>query len=193
MKPPVISVSVPEYTIDTKPDYMGIGRKVDAVIEANFPDGNYVCRSLGSWDHPAKTLDEFVETILALGYDKYDPQREEVDYSAFCAFDHDFHASWFAIAKGAIVQDEAAVIPSMFGDIVYHFYEHAPLSRGYPVRIDVLALYDASKMQLAERKNPQTDGLTPERAAGLGADLYKFRDPERRTEALVGIVKILPE
>ena len=38
----VITVSVPEYTVDKKPDYLGIGKKVDEVIESNFTDQKFV-------------------------------------------------------------------------------------------------------------------------------------------------------
>ena len=35
----VISVSVPEYTVESKPDYLAVGAKVDRAVEKGFPDG----------------------------------------------------------------------------------------------------------------------------------------------------------
>ena len=43
----VITVSVPEYTVSKRPDYLKIGKKVDEAIESNFTDQKFVYRAIG--------------------------------------------------------------------------------------------------------------------------------------------------
>lgn len=61
------------------------------------------------------------------------------------------------------------------------------LDRGYRVRIDVLIIYDASKLVRAKKIDPKAECARPE----LEECLYKFKDPEHKQDALAGIVKIL--
>ena len=147
----VIEISAPEYKIDSKPDYMAVGTKIDRLIGSSFEDGKYVVRAIGSSDHPGKSLDEVAEIILKLGTDKYDPDRKEV--GDFSAYNHHFQGSSFEIAKGKLAGDERKVYVSVFGDIVYHFYEYTPFDRGYPVRIDILMIYHADKLEPAKPVN----------------------------------------
>ena len=80
----VVEILLPEYKIDSRPDYLSFGSRVDRLIGTSFVDGRYVMRAIGSSDHPGKSLDEVVEIILEMGTDKYDRYREEVgDFSAY--------------------------------------------------------------------------------------------------------------
>ena len=85
--------------------------------------------------------------------------------------------------------DPDAVVPSFFGDIAYHFFEHAPIDRGYRVRIDLLLIYDAAMLIPGTKRTPKLAGVEPR----FERHLYRFPDGERRSEALVGLVKILRE
>lgn len=78
-------------------------------------------------------------------------------------------------------------IVSTFGDIVYHFYEHAPLDRGYPVKIDLLLIYDIHQLKRAKKFNPKSKSVR----FGLNNYLYKFKNRKNKAESLLGIVKIL--
>jgi hypothetical protein len=186
---PVIlySVSVPEYTVKEKPDYLKVGRKVDGEIEKHLPDGKYVYRALGLDDHPGRPLDELVTIIVASGTDKYDPLRKGVCHEQFCVYDFDIHARLFEIKGAKIVIESEDRVPSLFGDTIYDFYEHAPLDRGHSVRIDLLVLYDPDKMETAKLISPAGPRVRHE----LEKYLYKFRDPSNKQGALLGIVKIL--
>ncbi|MBU0612893.1 hypothetical protein KKB10_02645 [Patescibacteria group bacterium] len=183
----IIEVHVLEYRLNTKPDYFSIGRKVDAEIEKSLPNGRYVCRAIGKDDHPDLSLNEFVEIVLKLGTDKYDPKRKEVCFEGFCMYDHDIQAGSFDIKNHKIILDDSYECPSMFGDIVKKFYENVLLDRGYRVRIDVLIIYNANKLLRAKKIDQKAEGARPE----LEKCLYKFKDPEHKQDALVGIVKIL--
>lgn len=117
----IIEVHVPEYCLDIKPDYLKVGQKVDAEIEKNLPDGQYIYRAIGKDDHPDLSVNELVKVILELGTDKYDPKRKEACFEEFCMYDHDMHAGSFSIKGHKIVLDRSYEYPSMFGDTVKKF------------------------------------------------------------------------
>jgi hypothetical protein len=183
----ISSISVPEYTLKDKPDYIEVGNKVDSFVAQNFLDGKYVVRAISSDDHPEKTLDELIDTILKLGTDRYDPNRKSVAHEDFSVYDYDFHASEINIKNGKIVPNKTDEFPTSFGSIVYNFYENAPIDRGYPVRIDLLLLYDPNKLEKATKLNSKSIGV----GLHLEEYLYKFKDRQHKANALVGIVKIL--
>jgi len=183
----VITISVPEYTVDKKPHYLRVGKKVDKAIENNFKNGKYIYRALSIDDHPGLTLDKLVSIILKLGTDKYDPERKGVCHEQFSVYDYDIQAGSFEITNSKIVIEESDTYPTLFGDTIYDFYENAPQDRGHPVRIDLLALYDINKLESAKLLNPQAAGVVPR----LEKYLYKFKNRENKKDGLVGIVKIL--
>ncbi len=183
----IIEIKVPEYTIDEKPNYLKIGGVVDDEIEKNFNDGEYIYRSIGKDDHPNLTLDELVSKILELGTDKYDPSRAEICAEDFKMFDHDIHAGSFKIKNSKIVLNKSYTLPTLFGDTIRDFYEKTLLDRGYPVRIDILIIYDANKLERAEKIDPNAPDGRPETTNCL----YKFKDKENKRDALVGIIKIM--
>ena len=183
----IIEVHVPEYNLHTKPDYLKIGRKVDAEIEKNLPDGYYVYRALGKDDHPNISLHELSEIIVKLGTDKYDPNRKEVCFEEFSSYDHDIQAGSFYIQNHRIILDDSYEYPSMFGDTVKKFYENVLLDRGYRIRIDIVIIYDANKLVRAKKVDRKASNIRLE----LENCLYKFKDPKHKQDALVGIIKIL--
>jgi hypothetical protein len=183
----VVAVSVPEYNVNRKPDYIAIGKKVDRVIESNFTDRKYVYRAIGKDDHPQLTLDELVSIIIKSGTDRYDPERKGVCHEQFSVYDYDLHAGSFEIKNSLIVIEETDTYPTLFGDTAYDFYENAPLDRGYPVRIDLLVLYDPGKLELAKKIDPQA----PTVLHPLEKYLHRFKDRKNKVDALLGIVKIL--
>lgn len=183
----IVSVHVPEYTLNSRPDYIAIGKKVDKEIAKNFDDGVYVARAIGKDDHTHLSLDQLVDLIVETGTDKYDPQRRSVVHEEFSAYDYDFQADKFGIKDSKMVFDDLETSHTLFGDIVSNFYENAPIDRGYPVRIDLLLLYDAKQLQPAPKSNLKIAGVNPK----FEKYLYRFRNRNNKKAALVGIVKIL--
>jgi hypothetical protein len=183
----IVSVPVPEYTENKKPDYLKIGKIVDKVIEENFSDGRYIYRALSSDDHPDKTPDELVSIITELGTDKYDPSRKSVCHEQYSVYDYDIRAGSFEIRNAKIIVEPTDNYPTLFGDTIYDFYENAPQDRGHSVRIDLLVLYDVNKLEPAKLKNPGSVGVEPR----LSKYLYRFKDRDNKQEALLGIVKVL--
>ncbi len=183
----VIEVHLPEYHIKEKPEYLKIGRKVDEILESSFPDGKYIIRAISSQDHPRCSINELVKIILKLGTDRYDPNRMAVAHEEFCEYDYDIQASTFEIKGGKIVPNKEDKYPSIFGSIIYNFYENTLGDRGYSVRIDLLLVYDINKLKKAEKVNFNIKRDRP----GWDLYLYKFKNQEKKKNALLGIVKIL--
>ncbi len=72
---PVYTISLPEYKIEPQTDWLAVGRKLDSLITTHFEGKWLAIRAIGLIDHPGRSLDDLVSTILELGTDKYDPQR----------------------------------------------------------------------------------------------------------------------
>jgi hypothetical protein len=183
--PKIIRVPVPEYHVRDRPDYDVIGSKVDQAIGKVLSDGVYIIRSIGLQDHAGLTLDQLVQIVLATGTDKYDSDRTAVGQEEFSGYDYDIQAGPVEVKRGRLEPDESD--DTVFGGIARHFFEGAPLDRGYPVRIDLLLLYDPAKMLRARKRDSGAKGVRK----GLNKFLYKFRDPADKKGALVGLVEIL--
>ena len=182
----VIEISLPEYHIKEKPAYLKLGQKVDKVIEENFPDGKYILRAISLDEHKDISLDQLAEIVIKTGTDKYDQKRKGVEHDKFLAYDYDTQAGTITIKNGKLVIPKTYKYTSEFADIVWHFYEHAPYDRGYPVRIDMLIVYDAKMLTKAIKVKEK-----PEVRKELTDYLYKFNNPEEKKEALIGVIKIL--
>jgi hypothetical protein len=174
--PIVLTVALPEYRIDTRPDYR-LGEHVDDVVRAHFDLNRVVIRAISSSDHPQFSLDQLADVILEKGTDKYDPNRKGVAYEEFEPYRPDFHGGPFG------TDDETA---SFFGGVMKHFYEDAPTDRGYPLRIDLLLIYDRDQLVPAEKVDPEKPRVRPR----LESFLFRFKDPKKKPEALLGLVKI---
>jgi hypothetical protein len=176
--PLVLAISLPGYTIDAKPDY-ALGRRVDRILRARFDVDRILIRALSSSDHPRFSLDQLAREILERGTDKHDPERKGVSHSEFEPYRPDLQAAPFEV----VAPDD-----SVFGGIMRHFYEHAPLDRGYPLRIDLLVIYDQGQLMPAKKADSEQRGTEPR----LERYLLRFRNPGRKQDALLGLVKILP-
>ena len=176
METSIISISLPEYNIDTQPDYQAIGAKIDKLLEENFSGKDVAIRALSLTDHPQFSLADFVKIILEKGTDKYDPSRKGIE--GFEDYDVDFQAGFCTIGKNHFGEG---------ADIIQKFYENVLLDRGYRLRIDVLLIYDLNQLTRASKTDPTKPGVHPR----LEPYMFKFKDPEHKQSALLGIVKLL--
>lgn len=178
-KPKVIEISIPEYTIDSQPDHKSVGAKIDETIADNF-EGTFLLRALSIIDHPQYTLDEFADIILKTGTDKYDPNRKGVAHEEFEPYRPDIQAGEIVIKDGKIVGES-------FSEDIRRFYENVLLDRGYRLRVDLIVLYDPEQLVQAEK----IDHTKPSTEPHLEQYLWRFKDPDNKPRALVGIIKIL--
>jgi hypothetical protein len=181
----ILNINLPQYNISTQPNYTQLGNIVDKEIVNTLPNGKYLIRGIGSQDHPNLTYDELIEKITLLGTDKYDKDRKSVVYEDFKEYDYDIQASEIEIKEGKLLIPSHNKYPSIFGEIIYDFYENALQDRGYRVRVDILMIYDITRLHLAK---PIT---TPKEWVKLFEKyLYKFKDGLRKKDALLAIFKI---
>lgn len=183
----IISIHIPEYKLEIEPNFLNIGEKVDRLIEKNFDDGKYILRAIGKDDHPLMSLEDLISAILKIGTDKYNPKRKSVVEDDFKDYNYDIQGELFEIKNGKILLEEKSTIHSLFGDVIYKFYKHAPLDRGYSIRIDLLLLYNANKLIRAKKINQNLKRVDPK----FEKYLYKFENESNKKEALFGIIKIL--
>jgi hypothetical protein len=161
------SISLPEYTVDEKPDSKNIGLKIDVVLRANFK-GEVVIRCLSTVDHDLG-LDELVEKIKETGTDKYDQAREGVGY--FEGKQIDFFGLPADLSRDKPIMEE----------FIDDFYESAFQDRGKRMRIDLVLVYDKSKLEMVEHLyegHAESDG-------------FIFKDATNKPAALLGIIRIL--
>ncbi len=187
MAPKIIEVKLPEYQINIKPDYLKLGKKVDKFIEKNIPNGKYIVRAISLDEHPNLNLQKLTDIVKVTGTDKYNKKRKGIGHNEFRDYDYDIQAGVITIKHNKVVIPKDYKYPTEFGDIIYHFYQHDPLDRGYPVRIDLLLFYDFYQLEKAKRIRFQAKEIRKE----LENYLYKFKYPQRKRDSLLFIFKIL--
>ena len=169
---PVYSISLPEYRVDQKPDYEDVGAKIDVTIQKNFLGKKVCIRALGSQDHTL-SKENLVKRIMEEGTDKYDPNKQS------------FWHGWDVYKNKGI--DLFACFKKVTRDfhfmheVVGDFYEGALADRGYSVRVDLLLFYDPNKLEMIPIKYAEDD---------IGEDAWKFKFPEKKRDALMGIIII---
>ena len=175
---PVYTISLPEYKIEAETDWLAVGRRLDDLVMTHFQGKRLAIRGIGLVDHPGRSLQELVSTILELGTDKYDPDRKGLHYKRDEA--SDICAGPCLVTKDGL-KSPRDLDGSVMAFCVQIFYEGALADRGYSIRLDVLMLYDLDQLQ------PLGD-LAPEECFE-----FAFKHPDRKREALLGVIKILRE
>jgi hypothetical protein len=168
-----VTLALPEYQVTSEPDYKAIGKIVDDELRKHFMGQTIVARGIGSSEHPGKTIDELVEIIKRDGTDRYDPNRTGDRYENIQGKRIDLFG--FRRKVGPHMQ--------LFKDVVYGFYHSALGIHSKAVRIDILIIYDASKLKAVVH---QYEGRTDKKRDG-----FTLRDPAHKQDALLGIVKIM--
>ncbi len=173
MSIPIFKLNIPEYKVDSQPDFAKIGTQIDKTIIDEFLGQKLVIRCLGSQNHPGKTLDELVDIILKLGTDRYDPSRIGDRYENIDNKHIDIFALDFEITKD--------------GRYLEHFIEPFyawPKKLGEtPIKLDIIILYNQDKLDKVEHKYKGRDDVK--------SDGFIFKEPGNKVGALKGIIKIL--
>jgi len=176
MTPPVFAISLPEYKPNEKPDVLKIGPKLDSLLEKNFYGKLIVIRCISTQDHPGKTPDELADIVLRTGTDKYDAARKGIGYHV--GYDQgkriDFFGTAVKVTSGTDI---------FMTELLNDFYYGALGDRGYHLRIDLVMIYDSAKLTLVEHL--YGDDIEE-------SDGFIFKDPSRKADALLGIIKVLP-
>jgi hypothetical protein len=163
----ITEVSIPEYDLKKKVDYDAVGRKIDDHLKKHFRGKKAVIRAISSSERN-EDLDETVKTILKHGTDRTCPDVKGRGYDKNP--DIDIFGAQYDI-------DSAEAIGR---DFVQHFYEDPQKHGADPLKIDLLVVYDAQQLERVPhsvRDKPRHDG-------------YRFKHPEKKHEAVHGVVKI---
>jgi hypothetical protein len=179
MNPKIVTLAIPEYNIDDQPDYNTLGIKIDQALESNF-EGKFLERAISLTDHPQYNLDQLVDIIITTGTDKYDPKRKGVCYEQFEPYKPDLQAGDIDIVNHKLNEPYGK-------GLIKLFYENVLLDRGYRLRIDLILLYDPQQMLTANKIELTKPGVSPD----LEKYLWRFKDPNNKRQALVGLLKLL--
>jgi predicted PhzF superfamily epimerase YddE/YHI9 len=173
--PKTLEIALPEYKANTKPDYLAVGSKLDRLLEEHFAGQDIVLRCIGSQDHPGKTLNELAEIIIKTGTDKYDPVRTGQGYNV--GTDQGKHIDFFGTPVKVHVGTDIFTL-----ELLDDFYNGSLGDRGYAIRIDIVIVYDASKLTRVEHLY----GDDVEESDG-----FVFKEPGHKPSAVLGVLKIL--
>lgn len=175
---PVYTIDLPEYRAEPDTDWLAVGRKLDRLIETHFADQRLAVRAIGLVDHPQRSIDDLVTTVLELGTDRYDPDREGLYYEH--PGTDTLYAGPYAVTPDGLrsLRAQHEGLASAMAWLVEIFYDGALADRGYPVRLDLLLLYALDRLE------PLGD-QQPEESCYFG-----FRDPGRKRDALLGLIRI---
>jgi len=170
----VFTVYAPDYRIDIQPDYKAVGAIIDTELKKHFVGQMVGLRALGSQEHPGKTIDDLVEIIKRDGTDRYDPKRNGDRYDNV----EGKHIDLFLLRRKITEKSK------IFWQFVWSFYESPLKVRGYPVRADILVVYDLSKLKVVRTIHTHEGRPITKR------DGYIFRDAANKADAVLGVIKI---
>jgi hypothetical protein len=171
---PWFGVEIPKVYVDHAPDFGKIGGKIDVCLKQHFMGRRVAVRAIGSEEHEGKGLDELVEIVEVLGHDRYDSKRKGDRYENVEGKHIDFFALDFEIEEDG----------KYFEQFIEPFYYWPIVDRENPIRIDLALIYDVDQLESVEHRY---EG----RESEIKRDGFVFRDPERKKEALLGMIKIL--
>lgn len=195
MSIPIHSITLPEYTLDSKPEFYLIGSKLDAFIKENFPNQWLAVRGISLRDHPNQAMDDLVATIIQSGTDRYDPDRKGVHGDIDEQFGIELHATPMISRDGDLFcphYSNRLETGSVFGDFLLDCYEGTKVDRGYPLRLDIVMVYDLTMLEPApmiwKENGPVSHGdpINPQETT-----VFKFKYPDEKPKALLGIIKIV--
>ncbi len=169
----LLEITIPEYSVETEPDHKAIGKPVDDLLKQNFMGEKVLIRGLGSMEHPDKSIDEVVEIIKTTGTDRYDPKRIGDRYTNV----GDKYFDLCALRRTISPRSE------IFWQLSWSFYNSPLRERGYPVKVDIVTIYDAKQLKAVT--------YSPARHRGrIMRDGFVFRKPDDKAAAILGIIKI---
>jgi hypothetical protein len=170
----MLTVSLPQYKVDSEPDHKAIGKPVDDLLKKHFMGQKVLIRGLGSMEHPGKSVDEVIEIIKTTGTDRYSPKRIGDRYTNV----GDRYFDLCALRRTISPRSE------VFWQLSWSFYSSPLKERGYPVRLDILTIYDPKQLKAVT--------YSPVGHAGrIMRDGFVFRNPDNKASAILGIIKIL--
>lgn len=169
----LLTISLPRYGVDAEPDHKAIGKSVDDLLKEHFMGQEVLVRGLGSMEHPGKSVDEVIEIIKQTGTDRYDPKRIGDRYTNVGDKYFDLCALRRTISPSS----------KIFWQLSWSFYASPLKERGYPVRVDILIIYDSKQLKAVTYSPVGHKGR-------IMRDGFVFRNPDNKVASILGIIKI---
>ncbi len=169
---PVLSVALPDYTVDSEPDHRNLGKRVDDELRRHFTGETVLVRGLSSAAHPHLSVDGLIEAIKLHGTDRYDASRAGDRYDNI----QNRHIDLFAYRR------KIGPRTRLFEHLCWGFYHSAIAIHGKPVRLDLLTVYDASQLSIVTHGY---EGRTDTKRDG-----FAFKDPGAKPAALKAIIRL---
>jgi hypothetical protein len=185
----VVTLALPTYTVTEPPDAEALD---DLLCKTFGQDGEREIglRSVSLIDHPTHTHDSLGDVIMATGTDRYDPQRKGPLHEAYDPYGVELHVVPCMVSATSLRSSMCdgrtfyGTTESVMAEAVSDFYVGPPVDRGgVPLRIDLVTVYDLALLD-GIRIPFHGDEIPPLSAC-------RFRYPDRRRQAVVGLVKIL--
>lgn len=171
---PKFSYNIPREYLDKQPDFTKIGGVIDAYLKEYFLGKTIAIRVLSSNDHKGKTIDELIEIIKKLGYDRYDFNRLGDRYDNIDNKQIDFFALDFKVN----IDDcylEKLLEPMYFW----------PLSNDEkPMKVDIVIVYDVECLDMVEHHYLG-------REDEIKRDGFVFKDQNNKAQSILSIIKIV--
>lgn len=168
----LIEIELPEYSNQQEPDADAIGKAIDDEVKKYFLGKAVVLRGIASSEHPSKSIDELIGIISKTGTDKYDPERKGDRYENI----ENKHIDLFGMLTSVAEDSE------MTKAIIWGFYHSAKEVHGYPVKIDIVIIYDASQLDQISHQYEGRDDIKD--------DGFVFKDSNNKAQAVLGIIKV---
>lgn len=171
---PVYQITVKDYgcTAKVKPDWATIGAKIDKKLKEHFLGKRAAIRCISSREHKGKSVNEVVKIIKRLGTDRYDPHRKGDRYENIGNKKIDFFAIDFTIRPKSVIMEK----------FIEPFYTWLQQSGNEPIRLDIAIIYGLSKLKRVLHRY--------EGRSNVKKDGFVFRNPDKKKDALLGIIKI---
>lgn len=167
----VVEISLPEYKPNERPESLEIGQKLDQLLADNFYGKTVVVRCVGMRDHPNLSLDELVDLVTKNGLDKYDKERKGIA-------DHVVPEKY----RDRFIYGSEVIIDKFHDEqmdgIIDDFFDGAKGDRGYPIRVDLVMIYDRNAFLRLENVYE----------GSVESDVFVFTKPPET--ALLGLIKI---
>ncbi|MBI2655874.1 hypothetical protein HYX06_05640 [Candidatus Woesearchaeota archaeon] len=171
---PWYNLKIPKVYLDNKPDFAKISAKIDNCLKKRFLGKKVVIRALSSEEHKGKSISELINIIKKMGHDRYDSKRKGDRYKNIDKKHIDLFALPFTIKKNE----------EYFKQFIEPFYYWPIADRKKPIRIDIAVVYDPNQLEVVEHRYKG-------REKEIKKDGFIFKNPNRKPDAILGIIKIL--
>jgi len=189
-------LEISEYSNKENPDFLGAGNEIESVLRSWDIHGPIAIRAISLKDHKNISREDLIAKIRECGTDRYDPYRKGVHHDLDKEYSIDLHAIALEVTEKNIVcphySENRCSTGNPISELLLDCYEGAKVDRGYPLRVDLLLVFDLEKLQPApmmwKENGPEYTKISD--ISPMETTTFQFKDPDNKTDALAGIISI---